>query len=118
MELNRFELSGKRGDLPEGGHGHDRVPEGGGYRREVGAVHVLLRVEHDRGEDDDGHGEREHEEAELRGAALERVAEDAQALRVARKFENPEHAEHAQRHERPCSHTSALVTISFKSNRL
>uniref|UniRef100_A0A182IQ13 Uncharacterized protein n=1 Tax=Anopheles atroparvus TaxID=41427 RepID=A0A182IQ13_ANOAO len=55
---------------------------------------------HDRGEDDDGHGEREHQEAELGRARLERVAEDAQALRVARELEDAEDAEDAQRDER------------------
>ena len=44
----------------------------------------LLAVEHDGGEDDDGHGEREDEEAQLGGAGLQGVAEDAQALRRAR----------------------------------
>ena len=61
----------------------------------------LLAVEHDGGEDDDGHGEREDEEAQLGGARLQRVAEDAQPLRVARKFEDAEHAEHAEGDERP-----------------
>ena len=61
----------------------------------------LLAVEHDGGEDDDGHGEGEDEEAQLGGARLQRVAEDAQPLRVARKFEDAEHAEHAEGDERP-----------------
>ena len=56
----------------------------------------LLAVEHDGGEDDDGHGEGEDEEAQLGGARLQRVAEDAQPLRVARKFEDAEHAEHSE----------------------
>ena len=61
------------------------APEGGRYGDEFGVGLVALGVIHDGGEDDDGHREREEQEAELRGAALERVAEDAEALRVARE---------------------------------
>ncbi|GIY24415.1 hypothetical protein CEXT_256041 [Caerostris extrusa] len=43
----------------------------------------------------------EDEEAELRGAALERVAQDAQSLGVPGELEDAEHAEHAQGHEGP-----------------
>ena len=76
-------------DWPERGHGDDGVPERDRDAGEVSAGDVLLGVEHDRREDDDGHGEREDEEAELAGARLERVAEDAQAGRVTRELEYP-----------------------------
>ena len=49
---------------------------------------ALFAVVHDGGEDDDGHGQREDQEAQLGGARLQRVAEDPETLRVARKFEN------------------------------
>ena len=62
---------------PERGHGDDGVPKRRRNGTEIGAVHVLLGVEHDGGEDDDGHGQREDEEAQLGGARLERVAQDA-----------------------------------------
>lgn len=64
-------------DVPECCHGDDGVPESGRNGGEIGSVDVLLCVEHDGGEDDDGHGQREDEEAQLGGAALERVAQDA-----------------------------------------
>jgi len=86
---------------PQRRHCDDGVPEGRRNRCEVGAVDVLLGVEHDGGEDDDGHGQREDEEAQLAGAGLERVAEDPQSLRVARELEDAEDAEHAQRDEGP-----------------
>ena len=66
--------------LPERGHGDDGVPEGGRDRGEGGAVGGLLAVEHDGGEDDDGHRQREHQEAELRRAGLKGVAKDAKTL--------------------------------------
>uniref|UniRef100_A0A182M588 Uncharacterized protein n=1 Tax=Anopheles culicifacies TaxID=139723 RepID=A0A182M588_9DIPT len=87
-------------DLPERGHGDDRVPERGRNRGKVGAVHVLLRVEHDRGKDDDGHGQGEHQEPKLGSARFERVAQNAQTLRVSRELEDTEDAKHSQRHER------------------
>jgi len=37
---------------------------------EGGSRYILLGVEHDRREDDDGHGEREDEKTELAGTAL------------------------------------------------
>ena len=42
----------------------------------------LFTIEHDGGEDDDGHGKGEDKEAQLGGAGLQGVAEDAQALRA------------------------------------
>lgn len=68
---------------PQRCHGDNSVPEGGWDAGELAGAGALFGVEHDRGEDDDGHGEREEEEAKLRGAAFERVAQDPQALRVA-----------------------------------
>lgn len=93
-------VEGGGGYSPERGHRDDGVPEGGWNGGEICALDVLLGVEHDRGEDDDGHGQREDEEAELRGARLERVAEDSQPLTVPRELEDAEHAEDSQRDER------------------
>ena len=59
-----------------------------------------LAVVDESGEDDDGEREREDEEAEFGGAALERVAEDPQARRMPRELEDAEHAENSQRRER------------------
>ena len=101
------------GDLPECGHGDNRVPESGGNGGEIGTVHVLLSVEHDGSKDDDGHGQWEDEEAQLGGAALERVAEDAQTLRVAREFKDAEHAEDAQRHKSTYTITSMKMKINW-----
>ena len=89
-------------DLPECGHCDNGVPKRGRNGGEIGAIDVLFGVEHDGGEDDDGHGQREDQEAQLGSAALERVAQDAQTLRVARELEDAEDAEDPQRHERPC----------------
>ena len=46
--------------VAQGGHGDDGVPEGGGDAGEGAALHALLAVEHDGGEDDDGHRKGEH----------------------------------------------------------
>ena len=54
--------------LPESGHGDDGVPERDRDAGEVGVVDVLLGVEYNRGEDDDGHRQREDQEAEFAGA--------------------------------------------------
>ena len=61
--------------------------------------HVLFGVKHDGGEYDDGHGEREDEEAQFAGAGGQRAAEDAKAGRVTRELEDAKHAEDAQRDE-------------------
>ena len=66
---------------------------------ELAGAGALLGVEHDRGEDDDGHGEGEEEEAQLWGAALQGIAQDPKALRVTGELEDTKHPEHAQRHE-------------------
>ena len=87
--------------LPECGHRDDGVPERFWNACEAGFRHVLFSVEHDGGEDDDGHGEGEEEEAELLGAALEGVSEDAQSLRVSGELEDAEHAKHAKGYECP-----------------
>jgi len=75
-------------DWPERRHGDDGVPEGGRDALEGGSRHVLLGVEHDGGEDDDCHREREDEEAQFAGTALQCAAEDAQPGRMPRKLEN------------------------------
>ena len=86
--------------VPQRRHGDDCVPERLRDAGELRTGYVLLGVEHDGGEDDDGHAEREEQEAELAGARHERVAEDAQTLRVARELEDAEDAKHAERDER------------------
>lgn len=86
---------------PESRHRDYGVPEGGGNRCEVGHADILLGIEHYGGKDNDGHGQGEDEEAQFTGATLERVAEDAQPLRVARELKDTEHAEDAQRHKGP-----------------
>lgn len=50
---------------PQRRHGDNSVPEGSWDAGELAGAGALLCVEHDRGEDDDGHGEREEEEAQL-----------------------------------------------------
>lgn len=85
--------------LPERRHRDDGVPKSSGNGNEIGAINILLGVEHDRSEDDNGHRQREDQKAQLTGAALQRVAQNSQSLRVARKFEYAEHAKHAQCHE-------------------
>lgn len=103
----------KDDDVPESCHGDDGVPESGRNGGEIGSVDVLLCVEHDSGEDDDGHGQREDEEAQLGGATLERVAQDAEALRMPRKFENAEDAEDSQRHKRSCLSIAEAIREKF-----
>jgi len=51
--------------LPKRCHGDDGVPEGDWDAGKVGVVDVLLGVEDDGGEDNDGHREREDEKAEF-----------------------------------------------------
>lgn len=93
-------MNGRYVNVPKSGHSDDRVPEGRGYASELGIFDILLGIVHDGGEYDDGHGEREQHEAELTHAALERVAENSQALRMTREFEDSKHTKHSQRHER------------------
>lgn len=50
---------------PQCRHGDNSVPEGSWDAGELAGAGALLCVEHDCGEDDDGHGEREEEEAKL-----------------------------------------------------
>jgi len=86
--------------LPQRGHGDDGVPKSSRNGREVRAVHVLFGGEHDGGENNDGHGQREYQEPEFGSARLERVAEYAEPLRVPGELEYPEHPEHAECDER------------------
>ena len=81
---------------PKSGHCDDCVPERGRNGIESRVLDILLTVEHDGGEDDDGHGKAEHEEAELGGAGLERVSQDPESLRVTREFENAKHSEDSE----------------------
>ncbi len=88
-------------DSPQRCHGDDGVPERRRNAGELGDGGALLCVEHDGGEDDDGHGEREEQEAQLGRAALERVPQDAQSRGVPRKFENPKDPEDPEGDEGP-----------------
>ena len=81
---------------PQGSHGDYSVPKRGWNGIKGGLLDILFTVEHDGGEDDDGHGEAEHQEAELGGAALEGVAEYPEALGMSGELENAEHAEHSK----------------------
>ena len=56
--------------IPERCHGDDGVPERHRDAGEVSVVDVLLGVEHDGREDDDGHCQREDQKAELTSARL------------------------------------------------
>lgn len=87
------------GNLPQRSHRNDGVPEGSGYRGEVRTVDVLLRVEHDGGEDDDGHGEGEHKKAKFGCAGLQGVTKNPEALGVPGELEDSEYAEYAQSYE-------------------
>ena len=92
-------LQSNSSDLPQCCHGDDGVPKRGGDACELAGGGALLGVKHHSGKDDDGHGEGEEEEAELRGTALQGVAQDPQALGVARELEDPEDAEDPERDE-------------------
>lgn len=56
--------------LPKCGHGDNGIPEGSWNASEFTGAGSFFCIKHDRGEDDDGHGKREEEKAELRGTAL------------------------------------------------
>ncbi|GFR04126.1 hypothetical protein TNCT_343511 [Trichonephila clavata] len=100
-------------NLPEGGHGHNGVPKGGRDGGEGGVLDVFLRIKHNSGEDDDGHRQGEHEETELRGAALERVAENTESLGVSGKFEDAEHTEHTEGDKSPRDVVVVLYAESY-----
>lgn len=88
-------------DSPQRCHGDDGVPESRRYAGELAGGGALLCVEHNGSKDDDGHGEREEQEAQLGRAALERVPQDAQSRGVPRKFENPKDPEDPEGDEGP-----------------
>ena len=81
---------------PQCGHGDNGVPKRGWNGIEGGLLHILFTVEHDGGEDDDGHGEAEHQEAQLGCAALKGVAENPESLGMSGELENAEHTEHSE----------------------
>ena len=84
---------------PQGSHGDNGVPKSGWNGIEGGLLDILFTIEHDGGEDDDGHGQAEDQESELRGAGLEGVAEDPQTLGMSGELEDPEDPEHSQSDE-------------------
>lgn len=74
----------------------------------------FLSVEHDCGKDDDSHGEREEQEAQLWGTAFQRAnSQDAQALRVAGKLKDPEDPEDAECHK---GSTDILIVCHHQPN--
>ena len=81
---------------PQGSHGDNSVPKRGWNGIKGCLLDILFTVEHDGGEDDDGHGEAEHQEAELGGAALEGVSEYPESLGMSGELENAEHAKHSK----------------------
>ena len=50
---------------PQGSHGDNGVPKSGWNGLEGCLLDILFTIEHDGGEDDDGHGQAEHQEAQL-----------------------------------------------------
>ncbi len=88
-------------DSPQRCHGDDGVPERRRNAGELAGGGALLCVEHDGGEDDDGHGEREEQEAQFGRTTLERVPQDAQSRGVPRKFKNPKDPEDPEGDEGP-----------------
>lgn len=86
---------------PQGRHGDDGVPEGSGDTHEGCVGHCSLSVVDHGGEYDEGHGEREEQETQLRGAGTQSVAKDTQTLRMPRKLENAEHSKNAKCCKRP-----------------
>lgn len=70
-------------------HGHDGVPKCGGNWGKVGAVDVLLSIEHDGCKDNDCHCKGKDEETQLRGARFQSVAQNSQPLTVSGEFEDP-----------------------------
>ena len=50
---------------PQGSHGDNGVPKRSWDASEGSAFHILFTVEHDSGKDNNGHGQREHQEAQL-----------------------------------------------------
>lgn len=86
----------KKTHSPESSHGDNGVPKRGWNGIKSGLLDILFTVEHDGGEDDDGHGETEHQEAQLGGAALKGVAENPESLGMSGELENAEHTKHAE----------------------
>lgn len=71
-------------------HGDDCPPESLGDGAEGSALLVLLGKVHETGEDEDAHGQEEHEEAEFLVAVLEGVTQTLETCRVSGQLEDPE----------------------------
>ena len=84
---------------PKSSHGDNGVPKRGWNGIKGGLLDILFTVEHDGGEDDDGHGQAEHQEAQFWCAALEGVAQDPESLGMSGELENAEHTKHSEGHE-------------------
>lgn len=93
--------------LPQCCHGDNGVPKGCGDTGELAGRGAFLRIKHNRGKDNDGHGERKEEEAQLGGAALQGVAQDAQPSGVPGELENPKNPEDSEGDES----TAHLVVV-------
>ena len=99
--------------LPECCHSNDGVPEGGRDAGKFTRAWTLFCVEHDSSKDNYGHCEREEQEAQFRGAALQSVAQDAQALRMAGELKDAEHTENSERHK---SAAHVLIVSHHQAN--
>lgn len=94
-------------------HGDDGPPVGGGDAAEVmGARELTLSQVDQRGEEGDGHAEKEQEEAKLPGAAPDRQPQCLQAQRVASQ---PHHIENPQGPQNP-QHQAQLVQVALTSS--
>ena len=93
--------------LPECCHRDDRIPKCSRYRGEFRVQDRLLGVVHDRGEDNDGHSQREEKEAELAGTTLQRVTQYSQALTVTGEFEDTKNTKYTQSNK--CAANFAFV---------
>lgn len=82
--------------LPESSHGDNGVPKSSGNGGEIGVFHIFLSVEHNSGENDDGHGQWKNEKAQFGGARLESVAQDPESLRMTRELEDSKYAENSK----------------------
>lgn len=80
-------------------HCNNCVPESGWNWRKVRTVNIFFSVEHDRGEYNDCHSKWKDKKAQLGSAWFQSVAQNSQALRVTREFEDSKNSKHSQRYE-------------------
>lgn len=95
-----------------GCHGNDGPPVGGRDAAEVvGPSQLTFSQMDQRGEEGDGHTEKEQKEAKLPGAAADRQSQRLQAQRVASQ---PHHVQNTQRPQNP-QHQAKLVQVALAS---